>query len=165
MKITIIGILGIIIVVMIWTTLIIKGINFTQGCGGYLKRAADANTVELAEQELAKALAYMKQNEMIEGYTSVLWRTPDEDVGFWYNNINSSYQELINLPDSASSLEKSNMLMKLRETLTDVSSGISSVPSGISRFPNNLLWGILNWTAFSIIIGAIILFMFYEASY
>ena len=61
---------------------ILRGINFNVECKGHLKRAADANTIELAKQELDIALSYLEREGMTEGYTSVLYKTPDEDVGF-----------------------------------------------------------------------------------
>ena len=108
-----------IIAISIWSTCGIKAIRFKQNCGGHLKRAADANTVDIAKSELKIALDYMEANNLTSGYTSVIYETPDEDVAFWYNNIKQSYNELNSLPDSSSSLEKSNMLIKLRETLLD----------------------------------------------
>lgn len=99
--------------------LVVKSIKFDQNCGGYLKRAADANTVDLAKSQLKVALDYMEENELTSGYTSIVYRTPDEDISFWYNNIKNSYNELNTVSDTASNLLKSNVLMKLRETLLD----------------------------------------------
>lgn len=142
----------------IFTTVIVKSISFDQNCEGYLKRAADANTIEMAQKELGRALNYLEENDITKGYTSVMWRTPDEDVEFWYNNIKTSCEELKGLSDTATSLEKSNMLIKLRETLMDAGEKGSyiTVPHGISRFPNNLMWGVLLWVAILIIAGIII---------
>lgn len=139
----------------IFTTVIVKSISFNQNCGGYLKRAADANTIEMAQTELKRTLDYLEENDITKGYTSVMWRTPDEDVEFWYNNIKTSYAELEELSNTATSLEKSNMLIKLRETLMDSGEKGShiTVPDGISRFPNNLMWGILLCVAILIIVG------------
>src|SRR5574343_55334 len=134
-------------IVSIFSTAIVKSIQFNQNCGGYLDRAASANTVELARQELKIALDYIEQNNLTKGYTSALWRTPDEDLGFWYSNIKTAYTELCNLPANSSSLEKSNMLIKLRETLTDQGEKGThlTIPLGITRYPNNLLWGVALW--------------------
>ena len=125
-------------------------IQFKQDIGGHLKRAADANTVELASKELRTALDNIERRGLMEGYTSVIYRTPDEDVGFWYQNLKASYDELKRLPNTASMLEKSNMLIKLRETLLDDNEkGMSvTVPGGISRFPYNALFGIVLFGAF-----------------
>ncbi len=119
----------------------VKYIQFDRNCAGYLKRAADANTIEKAKKELKIAVDHLEKNKLTEGYTSVLWTTPDEDVGFWYSNLRLSLDELNTSNPDASQLEKSNLLMKLRETLLDAGeSGDSvTVPSGMSVFPNNTI--------------------------
>jgi len=116
-------------------------IQFDRGAGGYLKRAADANTIDLAERELSKALRYIEFNNMTSGYTSVSYKTPDEDVEYWYENLYRSVKELREVPINADQLVKSNVLMKLRETLTDSSKDGTdlTVPTGISRYPYNKL--------------------------
>ncbi len=130
-----------------------KSIIFERGVGGNLKRAADANTINLAQEELSAALKYIEANGLTVGYTSIIYRTPDEDVSFWYRNLSASLDELRSLPTNATSLEKSNMLMKLRETLLDTHArGVSvTAPDGISVFPNNMAYAI--WLAFSALIG------------
>lgn len=130
----------------VFAIVIIKSIQFNQACGGNLKRAADANSVEIAKQELKTALDYMEVNSLTSGYTSVLWKTPDEDIGFWYKNLKTAYNELDSLPENSSSLEKSNMLIKLRETLLDHGkTDTITVPDGISRYPQNAFWGVMMW--------------------
>lgn len=126
---------------------IYKRIDFKQNCAGRLERAANANTVELAVKELNAAIQYAEVKGYTTGYTSVIYWTPDEDVEYWYNNLCASRQELLNLPDSASTLEKTNTLMKLRETLTDNGEYGTRViyPDGLQFYPHNFLWGILRW--------------------
>ena len=150
-----IGYLLIVIAVAIFGFRVSKGIEFKQNVSGYLKRASNANTIDLAEQELTRSLQYLEEKKMTTGYTSVLYKTPDEDVDFWYRNLKASQHELQTLT-SSSALEKTNVLMKLRETLQDT-------PKGISAFPNNKLWTVLMF--FSVIgcfIGVIILTVEYE---
>lgn len=126
---------------------IYKHIDFNQNCSGRLERAANANTVELAVKELDAAIQYAEDNGYTTGYTSVIYKTPDEDVEYWYNNLCASRQELINLSDSTSTLEKTNTLMKLRETLTDTGENGTRViyPDGLQFYPHNFLWGIVRW--------------------
>src|SRR5581483_461506 len=111
---SLIGILLIAPLVAIFGYRCYKDIVFTQNCGGYLKRAADANSVDLAKGELRKSLAYIEANNLTSGYTSILYNTPDEDVGFWYTNLSTSLKDLETMSPTASDLEKSNMLLKLR---------------------------------------------------
>lgn len=137
-------------------------ITYDQTCGGYLKRAADANTVEMAKEQLQLALTTIEKNNWTEGYTSVFWRTPDEDIGFWYKNLKTSMSELEQLPANATPLEKSNMLMKLRETLLDKGKEGERVtaPDGISIYPHNgvmALFFIISSLLALIGIGAIVL--------
>lgn len=136
------------VVFAIWvTTQFIMGINFERNCEGYLKRAADSNTVEMATKELGIALDYMEANHLVEGYTSIVYRTPDEDIGFWYRNIKASQQELVKLSKEATPLERTNVLMKLRETLLDTekTGTVVTSPSGISRYPFNALFALWGW--------------------
>ena len=134
----------------------IKSIQFDQKCGGYLKQAADANSVELAERQLNLAIDYIEQHELTSGYTSVLWNTEDENIEYWYNNLKQCQKELAATKDN-STLENTNVLMKLRESLTDVDQNGTTltIPYGISRYPNNLLYGILN------IISSIIFILYF----
>ena len=142
------------------TTHVVNDVIFDRNCGGYLKRSADANTVETAKEQLVIAVEHMEKEDLTDGYTSILYQTPDEDVGFWYNNISESLGELNGMKSDATPLERSNMLMKLRETLLDSgSSGDKiTIPSGIHVFPNNtgyawwglscFLFGCLCWFGF-----------------
>jgi len=129
--------------ILLWAVLkIVNGIMFEKDCEGYLKRAADANTINQAKKELTIALNYMENHGLIQGYTSVMYQTPDEDVAFWYNNIKSARTELEKVTDETTPLERTNILMKLRETLLDGGKEGSTVtvPSGISIYPNNVAY-------------------------
>jgi prepilin-type N-terminal cleavage/methylation domain-containing protein len=144
-------------------TRVVKRIKFGIDVTGHLKRAADSNTPETAAVELATALKGMEDRQMTKGYTSILWRSPSEDVGFWYKNLSESLTELEELPEDATGLERSNMLMKLRETILDDTSegGVTvTAPSGIEVFPNNKLFAF--WGLFSAIFCG--LFSFLAAS-
>ena len=127
-----------------------KAIQFNQSCIQYIKRAADASSVELAKEELGKVIEYCDKNGLTEGTVSIIMRQPKNDVGYWYKNLTTAYAELDSLSSEASSVERTNMLMKIRETLTDVDeSGVEIThPDGISIYPNNVgyfLWAILSF--------------------
>ena len=144
-------------------TYYVNQISLNQNCIGYLKRAADANSIELAKRELEKTIFYAEKNGLTNGYTSVLYKTPDEDIEFWYKNLKSSLDEIDKLDSTTTQMEKSNILMKLRETLTDSSTkGLSlTYPKGLSRYPNNLLWGIFIFISVCCIIWFIIELLIY----
>ena len=131
----------------------VKSIKFDQNCGGYLKQAADANSVELAEQRLNLAIDYIEEHNLTSGYTSVLWNTEDENIEYWYNNLKQCQKELAATKNN-STLENTNVLMKLRESLTDSDRNGTSltIPFGISRYPHNLLYAILNTISIIIIL-------------
>lgn len=134
----------------------ILSVRFDQECGGYLKQAADANTVALAGERLGKALDYIEANSLTEGYTSIIYKTEDENVGYWYMNIKECAAELDKAAGS-SQLEQTNVLMKVRESLTDVDKDGTSVtiPSGIHKFPHNTLFAILNTVSVLMIVISI----------
>lgn len=137
---------------------VVANINFDRRCSGYLKNAADANTIEQAEKRLATAVKYIHDNELTDGFTSVLWTAPSEDVGFWAGNLANSLAELRTISEDATQLEKSNVLMKLRETILDESSSGQKVtlPSGISVFPNNVMLAWIGMICFVVtFIGAV----------
>jgi hypothetical protein len=117
----------------------VASIQWDRAVGGHLKRAADANSVELAKQELEVVVKYLDEHNIKTGYTSVFWTTPDEDVGFWYTNITTCLNQLKALPEHATQGEKDMVLMKLRQTLLDHKGGHETVtePSGIHLFPSN----------------------------
>jgi len=141
-----------------WSTIrIVAAINFDRNCEGFLKRAADSNKVERAHAEMVKAVKYLEDNRLTSGYTSVLYTTPDEDIGFWYENLRDTRDDLaeflkkIESGEEVTALERSNVLMKVRETLLDEGQSVGvTVPDGISVYPHNvgLCWfGILSTIA------------------
>lgn len=136
-----VSIIGFIAAIFIFAVIVIKSITLNQNCTGYLKRAADASTVELALQELNVSIKYLEGNDLTDGYTSVLYRTPSEDLSFWYLNLKGCQKEL-KAAMTRSQLEQTNTLMKLRETLTDNGARLT-VPNGLSRYPHNELYAFL----------------------
>ena len=142
-----IGIILMLLASVIFGFRISKNIEFKQNVSGYLKRAADANTIALANQELTKVIDYLEANNITEGYTSIFYETPNEDISFWYQNLKASQLELTNL-QSESALEKTNVLMKLRETLVDNGEKTRvTIPPGLAVYPNNTMWALLNLLA------------------
>jgi len=136
-----------------WMTVrMVEGYQFNKNVSGHLKRAANANTVEMASSELKLSIDYLKENDLTSGSTYIIFDTPSKDVGYWYQNLESASSELNKVNDKTAQLEKSNLLLKLRETLTDQNSdGETEViaPDGISIYPNNLLFAIWGWISFA----------------
>lgn len=139
-----------------------RNISFNINCGGHMEMAASANSIELAREKMRLVVKYAEEKKLTSGYTSNFWNTPDEDVGFWYRNMAASLLELEGIKPGASELEKSNVLMKLRETLVDHAKGggVSiTVPEGISIFPHNSLvfWGLV-FSSILAVVGGLLIF-------
>lgn len=137
-------ILPILLIVLSLITPVSRQVNlilFRQNCLGYLKQAADANTAEMALERLTLAIEYVERNGLTYGYTSIMWKTEDENVGYWYQNLKACQNEL-KLCLGCSQLEKSNVLMKVRESLTDEGKNGTTltIPKGLFLYPNNGMW-------------------------
>lgn len=134
---------------------VVKTIQFGKNCSGYIRQTADANTVEIALERITIAIDYAEHHGLMEGYTSVIYQTEEDNVGFWYRNLKACQCEL-EAAMNCSQLEKSNVLMKVRESLTDNGEHGTelSLPNGISRYPYNTLFTIFGWI--SVIIWIIV---------
>lgn len=142
-----------------WGTMrAVMWVQFETNCTQYLKRAADASSVETAKEQLERAISYAESQNLTEGVVSIFLHQPKNDIGYWYRNMTEAYTELENIPEDASQLEKTNVLMKLRETLTDeTDSGTSvTIPKGISVYPSNVMyfwWGLISAIACIVLWG------------
>lgn len=127
------------------SVMLVKSIQFDQDCGGFLKQCADASSVELALDRLNVAIDYVEKNNLTNGYTSAFWKTEDENLGYWYDNLKTCQKELTEASQSTDQLLQTNVLMKVRETLIDNGKdGVElTIPNGISVFPNNQMYTIL----------------------
>lgn len=135
-----------------WAAFWFVGFKFDIDCGQHLKRAADANSLETAEQELAAVIAYAEKHGLTEGHTTVLqflWKRPVDDVGFWYQNLKSAHAECQKaIRDGVHQDQKSVILLKLRQTLMDhgpQSGEQVTVPPGIACYPHNAAWCVVGW--------------------
>ena len=146
------------LVAMAW--FICLRVEFQQNCTGYLKQAADANTIELAIDRLNKAIEYVESKKWTDGYTSILWKTENENIGFWYKNLKASRVELEKALCSTQ-MEQTNVLMKLRETLTDNNENGTYItyPDGLWKYPNNMEFAVFAWIIHIILIVMWILWL------
>lgn len=147
MKKTLLIILAIIMFILpavTWTYSIVKNVQFNANCGEYLKMAADANSIDIAEKHLSTALSYLESNNLTSGYTKIFIYRPTNDIGLWYTNLKTAQTQLQEMQNSEyTELEQSNMLMKLRETILDGDSALTH-PMGISMVSNFTLMFWLN---------------------
>lgn len=149
--------LPMVVLAIVW---VVFAIGFNIHCGGHMTRAGTANSIELARQEMETVVKYAEANGMTSGYTSIFLNTPADDVGFWYSNMKSSLDELRNVSPEASSLEKSNVLMKLRESMAHHAKEGSklTVPDGIEVFPHNIAFVVM-FVVFACLLGAALPFL------
>jgi len=127
---------------------------FSLECGNNLARTAIAADIGMAKQELNVVLTYLEKQKLTDGFTSVLWEDSSQDLGFFYKNLKIAYDELEKVSPEASQLEKTNVLMKLRETVCR--KGQVIVPSEISIHPNNTAYFIFGWLSFGLLIVSIV---------
>ena len=124
---------------------IVRYFQFDIGCSQHLKRAADASSVETAKIEIEQAISYAEKHNLTEGIVSLFLKQPKNDVSFWYNNMVSAYEELEDLPEDSTPLERTNVLMKIRESLTDQKGNdvTVTVPDNLYLYPYNKIhfWG------------------------
>lgn len=141
----------------------VNSVTFDVNCGGHIKRAADANSIELAEQELKTALDYMEANGLTEGTTQVLIPSPSLDVGFWYKNIKSSYNDLVKLDTTERNRTDvvNTTLLKLRESLLDHDHGSEEItaPSKIEHYPNVVGMTVWLWVSMSFAVISIVVYI------
>lgn len=127
-----------------WTHCIVKDIQFSANCGDYLKLAADANNIDVAEKHLSTAIAYLESNNLTSGHTKIFIYKPSNDIGLWYENLKVAQTQLQEMQTTDyTELEQSNMLMKLRETILN-DGGSLTHPIGISIASNFTLLFWLN---------------------
>lgn len=147
-----------------WIPSIVNGIQFSANCGNYLELSADANSIEIAEKQLTKAVDYLEANNLTSGYTKIFVYYPKNDIGMWYDNLKSAQTQLRDMleREEITELEESNMLMKLRETILD-DDGCLTHPDGISLHPNYTVMFWLNatlWLLWSL--GGVFCLLAYE---
>ena len=66
MKTVIVTVLSVFAAAIIFVV-VVKNVQLKQNCNGYLKRAADSNTVETAKEELQKSIHHLKGNYLTSG--------------------------------------------------------------------------------------------------
>ncbi|MEG0872731.1 MAG: hypothetical protein RSE00_01965 [Clostridia bacterium] len=133
---------GLIALGMVFTLLItawatvrgVKASQFERNCGEYIRRATVAADIQTAKVELAKALNYAEKEKLTKGTVKLFRQDPRNDLGFWYNTLSSSYQELDKV-SNGSWMEQSASLMKMRGSLQEM-----VIPTGITIYPYNMFY-------------------------
>lgn len=122
-----------------------------------MKTIAEIVNANICET-LSIVIAYAEAHGMTTGYTSIVYNTPDEDLGFWYRNLVASRDELARVRPETTPLERSNLLIKLRETLLDHGKNGDSVtdPDGIELWPYNLAYAVWGWLSLLSLFGGVV---------
>lgn len=148
--------LGLVMPVLCWY----MEYEFNVNVADRLKRAADANTVEIAKEEMTAVVSYLEANNLTSGNTSFLFTRPQNDVKFWYENLSAATHDLKLISPDAQRVERTNTLMKLRETLLDGTE--VTLPKYIQYHPNaRVLVLMLTCSVGMIIIGCFFALFFY----
>jgi hypothetical protein len=124
---------------------------FNNGCNGHLHRAATASTPEVAAVELDTAIAWAEAHGLTQGSTSAFYASPADDLGYWYQNLRGARASLRAVATKdASALERSNVLLKLKETL-------APVPEGVTCYPHNLAMGLWLYFGLFLVVAGLVL--------
>lgn len=142
------GILLCVPAVIILVAGISRYVDFEQQIRGHLKRAADASNPEMAIKELDYVIQLLEERRWTTGSSYLVYETPEADVGFWYRNIAGARDSLADLADQTSELEKSNTLMRVRETLMD--ERFVTHPPGMSLYPHYRTYVVFGVLAFGL---------------
>lgn len=123
--------------------------EFDVGCGNYLKRAADAPSIQMASDAMDTAIAYCRRHDLTHGNGAIVFKKPEHDIGYWFGQLVSAYEELDQAREEGGELIESNALMKLREVLLDSSASGDSLtlPTNISIAPNQVMWHAMFWVS------------------
>lgn len=135
------------VLALVWLTIsVYMGVKFDRNIGGHLKRAADASDWSTAMSELDTSIKGMENAGLTKGYTSLVYQTPNEDIGFWYNNIKTANDRLHHTTMMTAQAEDM-ALIKLRQVLLDKTDRgeLITKPRGIARYPLNFPIAILGW--------------------
>jgi hypothetical protein len=127
----------------------VRSYHFRVEVEDYLKLAADAPTVERADEFLQTAIAGIERRGLASGNTALFFRTPRGDLAVWYGQVvgaRETTSSIVSRVPAASQLERDNALMKVREVLLDEGERGTTVtvPECAIFFP--VLWAfVLGW--------------------
>ena len=134
-----------------------KDIQFDIQCKGYLELAANANSIELAKSNLDKAIQYIEKNQLTSGNSAIFIKSPSNNITFWYANLKACQKEIWEMSvKGGTTLEQTNLLMKLRESL--LNNEVVIVPEFLSMYPYQKVTILMLYISaiFGILIGLIL---------
>lgn len=121
-----------------------RSYTFNRDIGDWLKLAADAPSVERADEFLGHAISEIDDRDLTDGNSAYIFDQPSTDIGIWYSQIQGAKQTTASILErvqndslSVTQLERDNALMKIREVLLDQGESGTDVtlPKNITIFP------------------------------
>lgn len=103
--------------------------EFDNGCFNHLTLASHSGTIETSIKEIDISISYLESHGLVKGSTDIWFVNPKNDIGWFYQNLKSTKNELAKLELNGSVLEKSNALLKLKEVTEEY-------PEEIWLYPN-----------------------------
>ncbi len=96
------------------------------------------------------AVVYLEKRGLTKGYTSLFYKSEDENVGAWYAGVKKSLNSLKKVTKGTTEVGEEKILLQLRKKLTRPSLLGDKVifPAGISVYPSNTLifyWGMISF--------------------
>jgi len=140
--------------------------TFDRDIGDWLKLAAEAPSIERADEFLNNALLKIEERGLTSGHSAFAFFRPSNDVAIWYSQIQGAKQTTSTIIrrfkiDSltVTQSEQGIALMKIREVLVDESSHVIK-PTKIVIFPYQWLFLVLYVLFF--VLGGVFWIGFYQ---
>ena len=134
-----------------------RDVLFNMECEGYLKLAANSNSIELAKSNLDHAIQYIEKNQLTSGNSAIFIKGPSTNITLWYANLKACQKEIWEMSvKGGNTLEQTNLLMKLRESL--LNNELVIVPEFLSMYPYQkvIILTLIISTIFCVLIGFIL---------
>lgn len=132
-------------------TRIVKNQEFDNNATYYIDGASKAKDIKSACEQINIANDYLVNNGLTSGYTSIISRTPDEDLFVFYQDIDKKMKYFCLTKDYTD--ESYIILYQKYVDMREMKPHDISVPPGISIYPYNLLY--LIWMFVSIVMAII----------
>jgi hypothetical protein len=142
--------------------------NWDAGVGSYLAAAINTRDPQKASKYLNNAVSFLEERGQTDGFTSIAYKTPDEDLNEWATGVAEATETAASVPADEPMIGKMHtpwvqQLIKHKIVVANVT-GLDPVtgktsfvydlkyPSGIGRAPYN---GYLFWSLMGLLLGVV----------